>query len=245
MNLSPTAKLKEIFRIPVACVDNGFKVETQSYIEDPSENLHEIAKGIIISANKCGPQTSIPARRFLAHLNGLPFSYVQQLLSEDGSKHSSGRIRSLLFQAKVDSAYLHKGLELPLRVISRHRLREEVVQLVVDTIYSYDKRSLLSLKHTAIDIVQMKSLVLKRDVQEIYNDYLSKHSAKFPADIPCMKKSLFYTITSEVSGGSRKQDSRAGLNYIEVNFHHDNYYIVEKIIDTVAPASDADQSLRL
>jgi hypothetical protein len=218
--------------------------------------LHEIAKGIIISANKCGPQTSIPARRFLAHLNGLPFSYVQQLLSEDGSKHSSGRIRSLLFQAKVDSAYLHKGLELPPRVISRHRLREEVVQLVVDTIYSYDnisrlawlpkKRSLLSLKHTAIDnIAQMKSLVLKRDVQEIYNDYLSKHSAKFPADIPCMKKSLFYTITREISGGSRKQDSRAGVDYIKVNFHHDNYYIVEKIIDTVAPASDADQSLRL
>ena len=31
LNLSPTAKLKEIFRIPVACVDNGFEVETQSY----------------------------------------------------------------------------------------------------------------------------------------------------------------------------------------------------------------------
>ena len=57
-----------------------------------------------------------------------------------------------------------------------------------------------------------------------------------------MKKSLFYTITREISGGSRKQDSRAGVDYIKVNFHHDNYYIVE---NTVAPASDADQSLRL
>ena len=83
LNLPPTV-IKEIFRIPVGGVDNEFEVETLSYIEDPSDNLHKIAKGIIISANKCGPQTSIPARRFLAHLNGLPFSYVQQLLSEDG-----------------------------------------------------------------------------------------------------------------------------------------------------------------
>ena len=60
-----------------------------------------------------------------------------------------------------------------------------------------------------------------------------------------MKKSLFYTITREISGGSRKQASRAGVGYIKVNFHHDNFEIVEKIIDTVAPASDADQSLRL
>ena len=252
----PSTVIKDIFRIPVGGVDNEFEVETLSYIEDPSDNLHKIAKGIIISANKCGPQTSIPARRFLAHLNGLPFSYVQQLLSEDETKHSDGHIRSMLFQAKVDSAYLHRGLELPPRVISRHRMMDEVVKLVVDTIYSYDnisrlawlpkKRSLLSLKQTAIDnIAVMKSLVLKRDVHEIYNDYLSKHSSQFPADVPCMKKSLFYTITREISGGSRKQASRAGVDYIKVNFHHDNFEIVEKIIDTVAPASDADQSLRL
>ena len=47
LNLSPTATLKEIFRIPVAGVDSGFEVETLSYIEDRSEKLHKIAKGII------------------------------------------------------------------------------------------------------------------------------------------------------------------------------------------------------
>ena len=87
---------------------------------------------------------------------------------------------------------------------------DEVVKLVVDTIYSYDnisrlawlpKKRSLSLKQTAIDnIAVMKSLVLKRDVQEIYNGYLSKHSSQFP---PFMMKSLFYTITREISGGSR------------------------------------------
>ena len=46
-------------------------------------------------------------------------------------------------------------------------------------------------------------------------------------------------------GGSRKQASRAGVDYIKVNFHHDNYDLVDKITDTAAPASDADQSLRL
>ena len=192
LNLPPTVT-KEIFRIPVGGVDNGFEVETLSYIEDPPDNLHKIAKGIIISANKYGLQTSIPARCFLVHLNGLPFSYVQQLLSEDETKHSDGHIRSMLFQAKVDSANLHRGLELPPRVISRHRMMDEVVKLVVDTIYLFDNISrlawlqkkclLLSLKQTAIDnIAVMKSLVLKRDIQEIYNYYLSKHSSQFPAE---------------------------------------------------------------
>ena len=58
---------------------------------------------------------------------------MQQLLSEGGTKHSSGHIRSILFQAKVDSAYLHRGLELPPRVISRRRMMDEVVKLIQST----------------------------------------------------------------------------------------------------------------
>lgn len=46
-----------------------------------------------------------------------------------------------------------------------------------------------------------------------------------------------------VETGSRA--SRAGIDYIKFNVHPDNFEIVEKIIDTVDPASDADQSLRL
>ena len=72
-------------------------------------------------------------------------------------------------------------------------------------------------------------------MQEIYNDYLLKHSSQFSADIPCMKKSLFYTVTREISSGSRKKASRAEMDYIKVNFHHDYFEIVEKTIDTVAP----------
>ena len=57
-----------------------------------------------------------------------------------------------------------------------------------------------------------------------------------------MKKSLFYTITNLITGGSKKQQIRAGVDYIKINHHTDNYQLVDKVIDIVAPASDADQT---
>ena len=130
-----------------------------------------------------------------------------------------------------------------------------MVKLAVDTIYSYNnisrlawlpkkKRSLSLLKKMSIDNVAiMKSLVLKRDVSEIYQEYVIKHCAQFP-NTPAMKKSLFYTVTILITGGSKKQQIRAGVDYIKVNHHTDNYQLVDKIIDIVAPASDADQTVR-
>ena len=176
-------------------------------------------------------------------------------MSDDGTTHSDGHLRSLIFQAKVDAAYLHRGLELVPPVITRHKLSSEVVKLAVDTIYSYNnisrlawlptkKRSLSLLKKMSIDNVAIiKSLVLKRDVSEIYQEYVIKHTAQFPNTL-AMKKSLFYTITNLITGGSKKQQIRAGVDYIKVNYHTDNYQLVDKVIDIVAPASDADQTVR-
>ena len=93
------------------------------------------------------------------------------------------------------------------------------MKLAVDTIYSYNvsrlawlpkkKRSLSLLKKMSIDNVAiMKSLVLKRDVSEIYQEYVIKHGAQFP-NTSAMKKSLFYTITNFIRGGSKKQQIRA------------------------------------
>ena len=59
-----------------------------------------------------------------------------------------------------------------------------------------------------------------------------------------MKKSLFYTITNLVTGGSKKQQIRAGVHYIKVNYHTDNYQLVYKVIDIVASVSDANQTVR-
>ena len=52
-------------------------------------------------------------------------------MSDDGTTHSDGHLRSLIFQAKVDAAYLHRGLELVPPVITRHKLSSEVVELAV------------------------------------------------------------------------------------------------------------------
>ena len=135
-------------------------------------------------------------------------------MSDDGTTHSDGHLRSLIFQAKVDPAYLHCGLELVPPVITCYKLSSEVVKLAVDIIYSYNnisrlawlpkkKRSLSSLKKRSIDNVAiMRYLVLKRDVSEIYQEYVIKHSAHFP-NTPAMKKSLFYTITNLITGEVR------------------------------------------
>ena len=94
-------------------------------------------------------------------------------MADDGKTHSDGHLRSLIFQAKVDVANLHRGLELVPTVITQNKLSIEVVKLAVDTIYSHNnisrlawlpkkKRSLSSLKKMSIDNVAiMKSLVLK------------------------------------------------------------------------------------
>ena len=167
------------------------KVFPSISIENPLEKLHAVAESIVLSAKHCAPSTSIAARRLLAHLSTLPFLYMQQLMAEDGKTHSDGHLRSLIFQAKVDAAYLHRGLELVPTVITRHKLSIEVVKLAVDTIYSYNnisrlawlpkkKRSLSLLKKMSIDNVAiMKSYVLKWDVSEIYQEYVTRHSVNF------------------------------------------------------------------
>ena len=49
-DLSAATTLKEVFRIPVAGVGKGNEVETLFYdIENPSEQLHKIVKGIMLS----------------------------------------------------------------------------------------------------------------------------------------------------------------------------------------------------
>ena len=55
---------------------------------------------------------------------------------------------------------------------------------------------------------------------------------------------MFYTIANNITGGGKQQEARAGVDYIKVNFHTDNFVIVDKIIDVIAPLSDLDHTLR-
>ena len=183
MELPEIATIKQLFKIVAEPDASKSEKEFPSIsIENPLEKLHAVANSIVLSAKHCAPSTAVVARRLLAHLSTLPFSYVQQLMSDDGTTHSDGHLRSLIFEAKVDAVYLHRGLELVPPVITRHKLSSEVVKLAVDTIYSYNvsrlawlpkkKRSLSLWKKMSIDNVAiMKSFVLMFNLpQSLFKD---------------------------------------------------------------------------
>ena len=176
------------------------------------------------------------------------------MLSDSGRKLSQATLRRAMFQAKVDAEYLHRGLQLPPFLVTHQRIAKEVIQLAVDTVYSSKhvsrlawlskKRSFRSNKWKDLEHVDsMNSLVLKNDVQEMFKEYVAEHNTRWP-DVPHMKESLFYEITRNITGGGKKQSARSCVDYIKVNFHTDNFELVDKVIDVVAPASSIEQTLR-
>ena len=56
-------------------------------------------------------------------------------------------------------------------------------------------------------------------------------------------QTLFYTIVKHITGGGKQQEG-AGVDYIKVNFHTDNFTIIDRVIDVFAPLSDIDHTLR-
>ena len=57
-------------------------------------------------------------------------------------------------------------------------------------------------------------------------------------------KILFYTIVKHVTGGGKQQEARAGVDYIKVHFHTDNFHIIDRVIDIIIPLPDIDHTLR-
>ena len=72
---------------------------------------------------------------------------------------------------------------------------------------------------------------------------MAEHNTRW-RDVPHMKKPLFYEITRNITGGGKKQCARAGVDYIKVNFHPDNFELLDKVIAVVVPASSIDQTSR-
>ena len=89
----------------------------------------------------------------------------------------------------------------------------------------------------------MKSLVLKHDIATMYKVYLEKHKNEMPNKMP-VGKTLFYDIANHITGGGKHQEARSGIDYIKVNFHKDNFVIVDKVIDVLVPLSEMDHTLR-
>lgn len=59
-----------------------------------------------------------------------------------------------------------------------------------------------------------------------------------------MGRILFYDTVNHITGGGKHHETRAGVDYIKVHFHKDNFVIVDKVIDVLAPLSDVDHKLR-
>ena len=57
-------------------------------------------------------------------------------------------------------------------------------------------------------------------------------------------RTLFYSIAKHITGGGKLQEARAGVDYIKVNFHTDNFAIIDKVIDLLAPLSEIDHASR-
>ena len=60
-----------------------------------------------------------------------------------------------------------------------------------------------------------------------------------------ISRSLFYTIhvVKHITGGGKQLEAWAGVVYKLVNFHIDNFTIVDKVIDVLAPESDVGHTL--
>ena len=194
--------------------------------------------------------TSYNSRMLLVTLVDVPISYVASLLSL--SKHYAAR---LMFQAKIDKAYLDHGIKIQQFCKTHSRVPKDVIECAVEFIYCEENISRLaweakkrapnkSQKWRKLEnVFAMRSLVLKKDIATMYDEYVSKQNDALPGKAH-ISKSLFYTIVKHITGGGKQQEARAGVDYIKVNFHIDNFIIVDKVIDTLAPPSDIDQTLR-
>eukprot|EP00731_Ephydatia_muelleri_P037223 Em0421g4a len=87
------------------------------------------------------------------------------------------------------------------------------------------------------------SFQAKHDIATMYKVYSERYKDAIPGKSP-IGRSIFYSIARTITGGGKQQEARAGVDYIKVNFHTDNFAIMDKVIDLLAPLSDLDHTLR-
>ncbi|KAL5475612.1 hypothetical protein EMCRGX_G025445 [Ephydatia muelleri] len=131
----------------------------------------------------------------------------------------------LLFQAKVDRLYLTHGVRLEEYCETHSRVPRDSVTFAWKELKN---------------VYAMRSLVLKQDVATMYKGYVAKQRDKMPGK-RLIGRTLFYSIAKHITGGGRLQEARAGVDYIKVNFHTDNFTIIDKVIVLGVKASDDAQ----
>ena len=191
--------------------------------------------------------TSTNARRFLVPLTSLPSAQVASLLaiSESSAKH-------LLFQAKVDKLYLTHGVELEEHCGTHSRVHRDMIHCAVDFIYSDENIGRLVWEtrkrspnrnprwKDLENVYAMRSLVLKHNVAAMFRVF----SDKYKNAVPGIHLLGRHCSTPLPTASLVVESSRKHMDYIKINFHIDNFVIVDKIIDVLAPLSDLDHTLR-
>ena len=255
-NLKNHCEVKKVFSLKsiLAPLDQLQVTETDFLSDDLPPSATTMLTSItsnIRDALKCEKRfTSLNARRLLVPLADAPRKYVASLLTLN-----LGYVKHIMFQAKVDKLYLSHGLNLQNYAETHSRVSEDSIHYVVNYVYSNDNicRLAWQAKKRAPNkdlrwkdlknIHAMKSLVLRHDISTMYKVYLDKHTEEMPGKKP-VGRTLFYDIVNHITGGGKHHEARAGVDYIKVNFHKDNFVIVDKVIDVLAPLADVDHSLR-
>ncbi|KAL5486772.1 hypothetical protein EMCRGX_G019295 [Ephydatia muelleri] len=194
--------------------------------------------------------TSTDSRKLLVPLSHVPSEYLASIL-----RISNSYAKRLSFQAKVDQLYLTHGVKLQEFNQTHSRVHVDMIQSAVDFVYSEGNIGRLAwevrkrspnrnLRWKDLEnVFAMRSLVLKHDIATMYKVYSERYKDAIPGKSP-IGRSIFYSIARTITGGGKQQEARAGVDYIKVNFHTDNFAIMDKVIDLLAPLSDLDHTLR-
>eukprot|EP00731_Ephydatia_muelleri_P002008 Em0001g2008a len=75
----------------------------------------------------------------------------------------------------------------------------------------------------------------------MYRMYLKTGKVQLGQNVVC--KSLFRKIVQHITGGGIKQDARAGVDYVKVNYHTDNFALVDMVIKILMACAQPDELL--
>ena len=117
--------------------------------------------------------TSYNSRMLLVTLVDVPISYVASLLSL--SKQYAAR---LMFQAKIDKAYLDHGIKIQKFCKTHSRVPKDVIECAVEFIYCEENISRLSFEE--LDIAKDLSLWKKPELEAYLCHYGMKKSGNKP-----------------------------------------------------------------
>ncbi|KAL5517271.1 hypothetical protein EMCRGX_G002784 [Ephydatia muelleri] len=172
------------------------------------------------------------ARRLLVSFVDVPIAYVASLRSL--SKDHAARV---IFQAKIDKLYLSHGMNIQQFSKTQPRVPKDVIEFAVEFIHNDENIGQLAWE------AKKRTPNRKESGKSSRVCFIAKQEDAMPGKPP-IGRSLFYTIAKHIIGGGKQQEARAGVDYIKVNFHIDNFTIVDKLIDVLAPPSDVDHTLR-